>query len=61
MWWTVIFLIISIIAALFGFTGVALVTGGFAKVLFIIFIVLFAISLIFNLFRRGAATVKSTE
>jgi uncharacterized membrane protein YtjA (UPF0391 family) len=44
--WTVIFLVIAIIAAIFGFGGIYAGAIGIAKVLFFIFIVLFLISLI---------------
>lgn len=38
--WALIFLVISLIAALFGFTGIAVAAAGIAKVLFFIFIVI---------------------
>lgn len=41
-----IFLILAIIAAIFGFGGIAVAAAGIAKVLFFIFIVLFIIGLI---------------
>jgi len=41
-----IFLIVALIAALFGFGGIASTAAGIAKVLFFIFIVLFVISLL---------------
>jgi uncharacterized membrane protein YtjA (UPF0391 family) len=44
--WTVIFLIIAIIAAIFGFGGIYDAATDIAKILFFIFIVLFLISLI---------------
>lgn len=44
--WTVIFLIIALIAGAFGFFGIAAGAASIAKVLFFIFIVLFVISLI---------------
>ena len=46
--WSVIFLIIALIAAALGFGGIAGTAVGIAKVLFFIFIVLFFISLIFG-------------
>lgn len=46
--WTVIFLIIAIIAAVFGFGGIAAGAASIAKVLFFIFIILFIVSLIFG-------------
>jgi uncharacterized membrane protein YtjA (UPF0391 family) len=56
LYWAVVFLIIAIIAAVFGFGAIAGTAAGIAKILFFIFIVLFVISLIFGggLFgRRG--------
>jgi len=48
-----IFFIVAIIAAIFGFGGVAAGATEIAKILFYIFVVLFVVSLIFGLFRRG--------
>jgi uncharacterized membrane protein YtjA (UPF0391 family) len=39
--WAVIFLIIALIAAVFGFTDIAAASAGIAKILFGIFLVLF--------------------
>ena len=47
--WAIIFLIVALAAAVFGFGGVASAASGIAKVLFFIFIVLFVVSLIFGL------------
>jgi uncharacterized membrane protein YtjA (UPF0391 family) len=41
-----IFLVIAIIAAIFGFGGVAAASAGIAKVLFFIFLAVFVISLL---------------
>ncbi len=49
--WTLIFLVIAIIAAIFGFGGIYVAAAGIAKFLFFLFIVLFILSLIFG--RRG--------
>lgn len=46
--WSVMFLIIALIAAVLGFGGIAGTAVGIAKVLFFIFIVLFLVSLIFG-------------
>lgn len=46
LYWTFIFLIIAMVAAIFGFTGVYVAAAGIAKVLFFVFLVLFLISLI---------------
>lgn len=55
--WAVVFLIIAIIAGLFGFTKVESVAAQIAKVLFFIFIILFLISLVFGLFFASAPVV----
>ncbi len=49
----VIFFVVAIIAAVLGFGGVAAGATEIAKILFYIFVVLFVVSLIFGLFRRG--------
>ncbi len=46
--WAVVFLILAIVAAIFGFGGVAAASAGIAKLLFFVFLVLFIISLIFG-------------
>jgi uncharacterized membrane protein YtjA (UPF0391 family) len=38
--WAVIFLIIALVAALFGFTGIASAAAGIAKLLFFLFLVM---------------------
>ena len=50
--WAVTFLIVALIAAALGFTGIAGAAVGFAKILFVLFLVLFLLSLIFG--RRHA-------
>ena len=49
--WALLFLIIAIIAAVFGFTGVAGDATWIARVLFFLFLVVFVVSLLFG--RRG--------
>ena len=44
--WSVIFFIIALVAAIFGFTGIAQDAAAVAKVLFFIFLVLFLIAII---------------
>jgi uncharacterized membrane protein YtjA (UPF0391 family) len=53
LYWALMFLVIALIAAFLGFTGVAILAGGVAKILFFIFIVLFVVSLIAHLARRA--------
>jgi len=52
--YAVVFFVIALIAALFGFGGIAAGAAEIAKVLFFIFLVLFIVSLILGLFRRGS-------
>jgi uncharacterized membrane protein YtjA (UPF0391 family) len=52
--WALTFLVIALIAAVFGFGGIAVASAGIAKLLFFVFLVLFAVSLIASLFRGVA-------
>ena len=47
-----IFLVIALIAALFGFTGIAAGAVQIAKILFFVFLLLFVAALIVGLIRR---------
>jgi len=47
--WAVIFLIIALVAALFGFTDIAAASAGIAKVLFGLFLILFLGALVLGL------------
>jgi len=49
--WAVFFLVIALIAAVLGFGGIAGTAVGIAKLLFFIFLAIFAISLIMGLAR----------
>lgn len=51
--WALIFLIVALLAALFGFTGIAVASAGIAKILFFLFLVLFLVSLLTGLARRA--------
>jgi uncharacterized membrane protein YtjA (UPF0391 family) len=51
--WAVVFFIVAIVAAVFGFGGIAAGAVDIAKILFFVFLVLFAVSLIVGLVRRG--------
>lgn len=53
LYWAVVFFIIALLAAVFGFTGIAVASAGIAKLLFLIFLVLFVISLVVHLGRRA--------
>lgn len=56
LYWAVIFLVLAIIAAIFGFGAVAATGIGIAKVLFWIFVVLFIVSLIAGYGKRPGVT-----
>jgi uncharacterized membrane protein YtjA (UPF0391 family) len=43
--WALVFLVIAIIAAIFGFGGIVSAAAGIAKILFFIFLILFIVSL----------------
>ena len=43
--WALFFFVISIVAGLFGFTGISAAAGGIAKILFFFFVALFVILL----------------
>ena len=47
--WALMFLVFGLIAALFGFTGIAGTAIGIAKILFYIFLVLFLVALLIGL------------
>jgi uncharacterized membrane protein YtjA (UPF0391 family) len=54
LYYAVVFLIIAIVAAVFGFGGVAGTAMEGARILFWVAIVLFIISLVMSLVRRGS-------
>jgi uncharacterized membrane protein YtjA (UPF0391 family) len=49
------FFVVALIAALFGFTGIALAAAGIAKILFFVFLVFFLITFVMHLSGRGSA------
>ena len=53
LYYAVVFFVVALVAALFGFGGIAVGAAEIAKVLFLIFIVLFVVSLVAGLLRRG--------
>jgi uncharacterized membrane protein YtjA (UPF0391 family) len=52
LYYSLVFLLIAILAAIFGFGGIAVMSAGIAKILFFIFIVLFVVSLVTHMSRR---------
>jgi len=50
--WALGFFIVALLAAVLGFSGIALAAAGIAKIIFFIFLVLFLVSLVSHLVRR---------
>ena len=44
--WAIVFLVVALVAALFGFGGVAGVSMDAARILFFVFLILFVVSLV---------------
>jgi uncharacterized membrane protein YtjA (UPF0391 family) len=51
--WAIAFFVIALIAAVFGFLGIATAAVGIAKILFFVFLVLFLVTLLGGLLRRA--------
>ncbi|MGG5810343.1 DUF1328 domain-containing protein [Falsiroseomonas sp. CW058] len=52
LYWTLVFLVVALVAGLFGFGGIASASAGIAQLLFGVFIVLFLISLVVGAMRN---------
>ena len=48
LYWAAVFFVIALLAAVFGFGGIAASAVGVAKILFFVFLVLSVVSLIFG-------------
>ncbi len=55
LYWALAFLVVALVAGLFGFTGIYAAASGIAQILFFLFLVLFIVSLI-----SGAATRRTS-
>jgi uncharacterized membrane protein YtjA (UPF0391 family) len=53
LYWAAVFFVIALVAAVFGFGGLAAGAAEIAKILFFIFLVIFIVTAIFGLIRRG--------
>ena len=53
LYWAAVFFIVALIAAVFGFGGIAVGAAEIAKILFFVFLVLFIVSLLAGGLRRG--------
>ncbi len=52
LYWAAVFFVIALIAALFGFGGIAAGAVEIAKILFFVFVIIFAVTLILGLLGR---------
>lgn len=50
--WALIFFLVALFAAVLGFTGIAAAAAGIAKVIFYLFVILFALTLLGHVSRR---------
>jgi uncharacterized membrane protein YtjA (UPF0391 family) len=53
LYWALMFLVIALVAAVFGFGGIASTATGIAQILFVIALVLFIVSLFAGFLRRN--------
>ena len=53
--WAVAFLILALVAAFFGFAGIAVASAGIAKILFYVFAIVFAVTLLAGLLESRRA------
>ena len=51
--WALGFFLIAIVAAIFGFGGIAIAATGIARILFFLFVILFLVALVGGLVRRA--------
>jgi len=53
--WALTFLVVAIIAAIFGFTGIAGAATDIARTLFFVFLLLLVVSALLHVFRSNAS------
>jgi uncharacterized membrane protein YtjA (UPF0391 family) len=51
--WALLFLVVAIVAGIFGFAGVMVAAAGIAKLLFYVFLVLFVVSRAMSVISRA--------
>ena len=52
LYWSLMFLVVALVAAVFGFGGIASTAAGIAQILFVVALVLFVVSLFAGVTRR---------
>ena len=58
--WALIFLIVALVAAVFGFGGIAADAAWIAKILFVVFLILFVVSLVMGRKGPGVAVASNS-
>ena len=53
LYWAVMVLVVALVAAVFGFGGIASTATGIAQILFAVALVMFLVSLLANFMRRN--------
>lgn len=54
LYWALMFLVVALVAGIFGFGGIASTATGIAQILFVIALVLFVVSLLTGFVRRNS-------
>jgi uncharacterized membrane protein YtjA (UPF0391 family) len=54
LYWALVFFVVSLVAGIFGFGGIASATAGIAQILFYVFLVFFIVTLIAGLAGGGS-------
>jgi len=52
LYWALMFLLVALVAAVFGFGGIASTAAGIAQILFVVAIILFVVSAVVGFSRR---------
>ena len=58
LYWALMFLVVALVAAIFGFGGIASTATGIAQVLFVIALIRFLVSLFAGVMRRNLDATK---
>ena len=53
LYWSLMFLVVALVAAVFGFAGIASTAAGIAQILFVVALILFVVSLFAGITRRN--------
>ncbi len=53
LYYALAFFLVAMVAAVFGFGGVAIASAGLAKILFVLFFIVFLVTLVFGVARRA--------